>query len=96
MKNIILPKSDSKDISISAINEDTKGVIICYKDSNPVGSINYYSDTSEWYFNKSLNIWCNDTGEDTLHNLIMELLEANVCDSFKLIEFNYDKQKRNS
>ena len=91
MKNIILPKSDSKDISISAVNEDTKGVIICYKDSNPVGYINYGSDTSEWYFNESMNMWYNDTGENTLHNLIMELLEDNVCDSFKLIEFNYDK-----
>lgn len=95
MKNIILPKNDSKDISISAIHENIKGVIICYKDNNPVGYINYDSDTSEWYYNETINIWTNDFFKNTLHDLITNLIDDNLCDSFKLIEF-YDKQTTNS
>ena len=90
MKNIILPKNDNRDISIAAINENTKGVIICYKDNNPRGYINYDSDTSEWGFNEDINMWHAEFCNNNLYDVIMGLLKDNTCNSFKLIEFNND------
>lgn len=88
MKDIKLPINTDTSIDLSSINAGTEGLILVYKNDKCVGYINY--DTNYWYYNISIDAQECTINYDTLYNLIMELLNKELADSFKLIEFEYD------
>ena len=107
MKDIILPSETSDAIDLGAINEDTNGIIIPYKDA--VGYIAYTCGESyPWaLFNvidnsiiakDALN---NEYSSESLANLVNRIIKDGVADTFKLINFtialdNYNPDKLSS
>nr|DAG87672.1 MAG TPA: hypothetical protein [Crassvirales sp.] len=109
MKDIILPSETSDAIDLGAINEDTNGIIIPYKDEDAVGYIAYTCGGSyPWaLFNvidnsiiakDALN---NEYSSESLANLVNRIIKDGVADTFKLINFtialdNYNPDKLSS
>lgn len=109
MKDIILPSETSDAIDLGAINEDTNGIIIPYKDEDAVGYIAYtYGESYPWaLFNvidnsiiakDALN---NEYSSESLANLVNRIIKDGVADTFKLINFtialdNYNPDKLSS
>lgn len=53
MRNIILPKQSNGAIDLGCIDTFTKGIIITYKDSQPVGYISF--NVGEWYYTSEID-----------------------------------------
>ena len=108
MKDIILPSETSDTIDLGAIDEDTRGIVISYKDNNAVGYIAYIDEEPySWAFFNSIDntmIATNTRGssdyaEESLTDLVKRLIKDKVADNFKLINFtidNYNPDKLSS
>ena len=103
MKDIILPSETSDAIDLGAIDEDTRGLVIPYKDNYAVGYIAYTcGETNPWAFFNTIdntimvkNIQRDDYAEESLTDLVKRLIEDKVADSFKLINFTIDLDNYN-
>lgn len=91
MKNIILPTNDPTTICVDSIASSIEGVIICYLKDEPVGFIVYETDDECWHYKTQIDTWYDEDSNSSLNALITSLIVLANCDSFKLIEFNYDK-----
>ena len=109
MKDIILPSETSDAIDLGAINDDTRGIVIPYKDDYAVGYIAYTcGEAIPWaLFNTIDNTTIvksakgSEYSEDTLIELVKRLIDDKVADNFKLINFtieldNYNPDKLSS
>lgn len=93
MKDIILPSETS-----DAIDEDTRGLVIPYKDNYAVGYIAYTcGETNPWAFFNTMDntiivedIQSVDYAEESLTDLVKRLVKDKIADSFKLINFTID------
>ncbi len=90
MKLINIPKNSDISIDLAAIDINYSGVIIVYKENNAVGRISYYADTDQWYFYKDINDCTSRTFDESLYTLVTSLMELEIADTFKLLEFNSD------
>lgn len=109
MKDIILPSETSDAIDLGAINDDTNGIIIPYKNEEAVGYIAYTcGESCPWaLFNTVDNTIIvkdalnNEYSSESLANLINRIIKDGVADTFKLINFtialdNYNPDKLSS
>lgn len=109
MKDIILPSETSDAIDLSAIDEDTGGIVIPYKGDNAVGYIAYTcGETIPWAFFNTIDNTImvkdnqhDDYAEESLTDLVKRLIKDKVADNFKLINFtieldNYNPDKLSS
>lgn len=80
MRNIILPKQSNEAVDLGCIDTFTKGIIIAYKNSQPVGS-------GEWYFISEIDWDSYEISQETLHDLVDGLITDKTADEFKLMEF---------
>ena len=88
MKYINIPKNENLTIDLSAITKNCKGIIIAYKEDVAVGRISYCSDADSWYFYDNIDDTEYIEVEDTLLELINELIDTkHIADNFKLLEF---------
>ena len=89
MKNIIIPKHSDTSIDLSEINKNTKGIIIVYSNSKPVGYINYDED-SEWVYRENINLSNIKYAYYKLADLIDRLnnTPTHKILEFKLLEFD--------
>lgn len=90
MKNIILPTNDPTTICVDSITQCTEGLIICYLKDNPVGFIVYDLNDECWHYKTQIDTWYDEDSNSSLKTLVTSLITLANCDSFKLIEFNYD------
>lgn len=89
MKYINIPKKDNLTIDLSAITKNYKGIIIAYKKDVAVGRISYCSDGDSWYFYDNIDDTEYTEVEDTLLELINELIDTrHIADNFRLLEFH--------
>lgn len=103
MKDIILPSETSDAIDLGAIDEDTGGIVIPYKDNYAVGYIAYTcGEASPWAFFNTIdnsmivkNAYGGEYSDESLVNLIKCLIKDKVADSFKLINFTIDLDNYN-
>ena len=103
MKDIILPSETSDAIDLGAIDDDTRGIVIPYKDDYAVGYIAYTcGETNPWAFFNSIDntiivgdIQSVDYAEESLADLVKRLIKDKVADSFKLINFTIDLDNYN-
>lgn len=103
MKDIILPSETSDAIDLGAIDEDTRGLVIPYKDNYAVGYIAYAcGETNPWaFFNTTdntiivKNAHGGDYADESLANLVKWLIKDKIADSFKLINFTIDLDNYN-
>jgi len=86
MKDLYVPIPSEQSIDISEIDVDFLGLIIAYKENKAIGYIQYYDGF--WYLNDSTHWESSTFYEDTLIKLITVLIEKNICDHFKVIEFS--------
>lgn len=86
MKELIIPTRSENSVSLAEIDEWYDGVILCYKDSKCVGYIIFYNGS--WNYMMNINTE-SDLGkcDDILFDLIEELMDCGLCDSFKVIDF---------
>lgn len=86
MKNLNIPTLVDNSINLIEIDSDYSGIIICYKDDNPVGYIvNLFE---EYHFYNNISVTENPYyREDKLFTLIHELIANQECTNFKVIEF---------
>lgn len=107
MKDIILPSETSDAIDLGAIDEDTRGLVIPYKDNYAVGYIAYTcGETNPWAFFNTMDntiivgdIQSVDYAEESLTDLVKRLVKDKIANSFKLINFtidNYNPDKLSS
>ena len=88
MKYINIPKNENLTIDLSAITKNCKGIIIAYKEDVDVGRISYCSDADSWYFYDNIDDTEYIEVEDTLLELINELIDTkHIADNFRLLEF---------
>ena len=88
MKYINIPKNENLTIDLSAITKNCKGIIIAYKEDVAVGRISYCSDADSWYFYDNIDDTEYIEVEDTLLELINELIDTrHIADNFRLLEF---------
>lgn len=87
MKDLVLPVKQDSVISIAEITPKFKGLIIAYKDSNPIGYIQYYDDWGFYQDIDSENILTHDIN---LYVLLQELMEEFKITNFKVIDFIND------
>lgn len=85
VKTIILEEQTSKTINISEINEEFRGVIICYNTNIPVGFIAF--DDPDWTFYNSISIQEFTYYNDDLSLLIKDLQSEGI-NKFEAIVFN--------
>lgn len=103
MKDIILPSETSDAIDLGAIDEDTRGLVIPYKDNYTVGYIAYTcGETNPWAFFNTMDntiivgdIQSVDYAEESLTDLVKRLVKDKIADSFKLINFTIDLDNYN-
>lgn len=103
MKDIILPSETSDAIDLGAIDEDTGGIVIPYKDNYAVGYIAYTcGEASPRAFFNTIdnsiivkNAYGDEYSDKSLVNLIKCLIKDKVADSFKLINFTIDLDNYN-
>lgn len=103
MKDIILPSETSDAIDLGAIDDDTRGIVIPYKDDYAVGYIAYAcGETNPWAFFNTIDntiivgdIQSVDYAEESLADLVKRLIKDKVADSFKLINFTIDLDNYN-
>ena len=103
MKDIILPSETSDAIDLGAIDEDTRGLVIPYKDNYAVGYIAYTcGETNPWAFFNTMdntiivkNAHGGDYADESLTNLVKWLIKDKIADSFKLINFTIDLDNYN-
>lgn len=103
MKDIILPSETSDAIDLGAIDEDTRGLVIPYKDNYTVGYIAYTcGETNPWAFFNTMDntiivgdIQSVDYAEESLTDLVKRLVKDKIADSFKPINFTIDLDNYN-
>ena len=103
MKDIILPSETSDAIDLGAIDEDTRGIVIPYKDNYAVGSIAYTcGEASPWAFFNTMdntmivkNAYGGEYSDESLANLVKCLIKDKVADNFKLMNFTIDLDNYN-
>ena len=84
MKDLIIPIKKTDSIDISEITDDFSGIIIVYKDTSPIGYIQYVS--GDWNYYDSIDGECPISTEKTLYELITTLNKIYNA-TFKVIEF---------
>lgn len=86
MKDVILIPNKKDYINVAEITFSYKGLVIGYKDSKPVGYVQF-SD-GKWIFPIS-TYWkiCEPFRGETLNDLLNKLIDNSVCTNFKVIEF---------
>lgn len=89
MKNLRIPEKKDGWVNITDIDLDFEGIIIGYKNNQPVGFIFHYGN-GWWTFGYTICIR-DGTSETNLQNLIDILIDNQTCDSFKVIEFFNDE-----
>lgn len=87
MKDIRLPETSDKSIDISAIDTNTEGIILAYKDNKPIGFIGYDDDNNEWVYLDDITINCSYKRDENLLALLRNVIASNYADSFKLVDF---------
>lgn len=88
MKDLIIPQKCDIAYNISDIDPDFLGLIICFKDNKEVGFIIYNDDgCEEWKYCIDIS-GCSDEFDTSLNNLIKDLVDNNICTSFKVIDFD--------
>ncbi len=87
MKDIILPQSSNTAIEISQITQYTDGIIMVYKGDKPKGYIAYDGAEECWMYYCAIDQNDPDENEETLYEVIKNLIEKKRADNFKLIEF---------
>lgn len=96
MKDIILPSESADAIDLGAITEDTRGVIIAYKDKEAIGFIAKDSSCdSPWGLFDGLDVDVYTVSDaqdkyyysDTLVELVTRLIKEKIANNFKLIDF---------
>lgn len=88
MKDLIIPKKCNTAYNIYDIDSDFLGLIICFKDNKEVGFIIYNNDDyGEWKYCIDIS-GCSDESDTSLNNLIKDLVDNNICTSFKVIDFD--------
>ena len=84
MKDLIIPTKKTDIIDMSEITNDFGGIIIVYKDTSPIGYIQYVCD--DWNYYDSIDGECPISTEKTLYELITTLNKIYNA-TFKVIEF---------
>lgn len=91
MKDLIIPTlNESKEkISIFDIPCSFNGLIIGYLKNKAKCYIQFESDYSQEYtaYNGMNFSSCSLTSDESLIDLVQELIRTKICDSFKVIEF---------
>lgn len=87
MRDIKLPETSDKSIDISAIDVDTKGIILAYKGNKPVGFIGYDDGNNEWVYLNDITVDCSYKREENLLVLLRKIITDNCAYNFKLIDF---------
>lgn len=103
MKDIILPSETSDAIDLGAIDDNTRGIVIPYKDDYAVGYIAYTCGGAvPWVFLNTMdnsmivkNAHGGDYADESLANLVKWLIKDKVADNFKLINFTIDLDNYN-
>lgn len=85
MKDLRIPIPSDQSVDLSEINPDFKGIVIGYKGDQATGFIQYYDH--EWYFMTDIDFEGNAQSEDSPLELINSLIRLNICNHFKVIEF---------
>ena len=84
MKDLIIPTKKTDSIDISEITDDFSGIIIVYKDTSPIGYIQYVS--GDWNYYDSIDGECPIESENTLYELVRKI-NSTYNATFKVIEF---------
>ena len=87
MRDIRLPETSDKSIDISAIDTNTKGIILAYQGNKPIGFIGYDDDNNEWVYLDDITINCSYKRDENLLALLRNVIASNYADSFKLVDF---------
>ena len=88
MKDLIISQKNNNVYNIWDIDPDFLGLIICFKDNKEVGFI-VYDDTYEGKWRYCIDIsGYNPEFDTSLNNLLIDLVNNNICTSFKVIDFN--------
>ena len=84
MKDLIIPTKKTDSIDMSEITNDFSGIIIVYKDTSPIGYIQYIN--GDWNYYDSIDGECLIESESTLYELVRNLI-SKYSATFKVIEF---------
>lgn len=93
MKDIIITDPQSNTITAEAINTYTRGLIIGYAGTNPIGYITYDNEYEGWAWHQTIDASPNNAlavNREILPDLIKTILSFGKVNSFKLIEFSHD------
>ena len=82
---LIIPEYKEDTIDLSQIDVEFKGIIIAIKDNQAIGTIIF--DDSSWCLINSITLDDYTRSDCSLVNLILNLLQTNMCDSFTVIKF---------
>lgn len=84
MKDLIIPTKKTDSIDISEITDDFGGIIIVYKDTNPIGYIQYVCN--DWNYYETIDGERSVASESTLYELVQNI-NSTYNATFKVIEF---------
>lgn len=87
MRDIKLPETSDKSIDFFAIDVNTKGIIVAYKGSEPVGFIGYDDDLAKWVYINDIIITCSYKQNKDLLVLLRNIMSNKLADNFKLLDF---------
>ena len=84
---LIIPEYKEDAIDLSQIDTEFKGIIMAIKNDQTVGSIVFNNSCEDWNFINNINADDYTRSDCSLVNLILNLLQTNMCDSFTVIKF---------
>lgn len=92
MKKLRIPEDNNDEyVDIYEITTEFKGLIIGYKNNNPIGYFQYSIELGQWYFMTTINATdcCPGASEfDNILEAIKHGLKDNIFDELKVIEFD--------
>ena len=87
MRDIILPKISDESIDFFAIDVSTKGIILAYRDNEPVGLIGYNDNSAEWVYADDIITDCSCKRSEDLLVLVRNIMSNKLANNFKLLDF---------